>query len=64
MEMDEILLDSPIDWAVNPTKTSDVQRSIRMHLIKRYFKTLGKEKIDKLTVELLNLAKVHYSTKE
>ncbi|CDF58288.1 type I restriction endonuclease subunit R [Thermobrachium celere] len=63
-EIDEILLDTPIDWVTNPTKTNDVQRSIRMHLIKRYFKTLGKDKIDKLTVELLNLAKVHYATKE
>jgi len=66
-EVDEILMDAPIDWTTNPTKTNDVQRSIRMHLIKNYYTKLGKDKkdkIDKLTIELLNLAKIHYATKE
>ena len=60
-------MDAPIDWTTNPTKTNDVQRSIRMHLIKNYSTKLGKDKkdkIDKLTTELLNLAKIHYATKE
>ncbi|MCX7884638.1 MAG: type I restriction endonuclease subunit R, partial [Caloramator sp.] len=64
IELDELLKNSPLDWTVNPSKTNDVKRDINLLLIKKYYKTLGKEKIDKLIVEILNLAKIHYALKE
>lgn len=50
-----------IDWTNNITKTQDIERSIKMMLIKKYFSTFKMNGINKLVPLLLTLAKKHYS---
>ncbi|MCY6355371.1 type I restriction endonuclease subunit R [Clostridium sp. ZS2-4] len=53
-----------IDWATNMSKTADIERSIKMMLIKKYFKQLKLDVINKIVHPLLQLAKKHYSVIE
>jgi type I restriction enzyme R subunit len=50
-----------IDWAVNATKTADIERSMFMMLNIKYFKQIDLEKRKQLVQPLLQLAKRHYS---
>ncbi len=50
-----------IDWVTNPTKTSDIQRAIKLMLIKKYAKKLPRDVREKIMEPLLNLAKIHFS---
>lgn len=49
-----------IDWTTNITKTQNLERAIKNMLINNYFKLLKKESIDKLSSQIINLAKIHY----
>ena len=49
-----------IDWVTNPTKTNDIQRAIKLMLIKKYAKKLSKNVREKIIEPLLNLAKIHF----
>lgn len=49
-----------IDWVTNPTKTNDIQRAIKLMLIKKYAKKLSRDVREKIMEPLLNLAKIHF----
>lgn len=50
-----------IDWTINPTKTSDIERAIYMMLTTKYFKKIKMVVRKQLVQPLLQLAKKHYS---
>lgn len=50
-----------IDWTVNPSKTSDVERAIYLRLTTGYFKQLDLGMRKKMVQPLLLLAKKHYA---
>ena len=49
-----------IDWVTNPTKTNDIQRAIKLMLIKKYAKKLSRDVRERIMEPLLNLAKIHF----
>ena len=49
-----------IDWVTNPTKTNDIQRAIKLMLIKKYAKKLPRDVRERIMEPLLNLAKIHF----
>ncbi|MGU9409614.1 type I restriction endonuclease subunit R [Clostridium perfringens] len=49
-----------IDWVTNPSKTNDVEREIKLMLIKKYAKKIPRAVREKLMEPLLNLAKIHF----
>lgn len=49
-----------IDWVTNQSKTNDIQRAIKLMIIKKYAKKLPKEVREKIMEPLLNLAKIHF----
>ena len=49
-----------IDWVTNSTKTNDIQRAIKLMLIKKYAKKLSRDVREKIMEPLLNLAKIHF----
>lgn len=50
-----------IDWTINPSKSSDIERAIYLKLTTQYFKQLNLSQRKKLVQPLLQLAKKHYS---
>nr|WP_204612839.1 type I restriction endonuclease subunit R [Defluviitalea raffinosedens] len=53
-----------VDWVNNPTKTSDIERSIFMMLNKKYFKQIKLNIRKQMVNPLLNLAKKHFAQLE
>lgn len=54
-----------IDWVTNATKTNDIERAIKMMLIKNHLKIIKKLPIiNQMIQPLLNLAKTHFSELE
>lgn len=49
-----------IDWVTNQTKTNDIQRAIKLMLIRKYSKKLPKSVRERIMEPLLNLAKIHF----
>lgn len=49
-----------IDWVTNQTKTNDIQRAIKLMLIRKYSKKLPKNVRERIMEPLLNLAKIHF----
>lgn len=54
-----------IDWVTNPTKANDIERAIKMMLIKNHMKPIKKLPIiNQMIQPLLNLAKIHFKELE
>ena len=51
-----------IDWTTNITKTQSIERSIKNMLISNYYSIFKIEGINRLTYQIINLAKIHYSS--
>lgn len=49
-----------IDWVTNSSKTNDIQRAIKLMIIKKYAKIIPRSVREKIMEPLLNLAKVHF----
>ncbi len=49
-----------IDWVTNPTKSNDIQRAIKLMLIKKYAKKIPRVVREQIMEPLLNLAKIHF----
>jgi len=53
-----------IDWTGNPSKTKDIERSIKNMLIREYYNIFQMDGINKLVPAILSLAKKHYAVIE
>lgn len=49
-----------IDWVINQSKTNDIQRAIKLMIIKKYAKRIPRDVREKIMEPLLNLAKIHF----
>lgn len=49
-----------IDWVINQSKTNDIQRTIKLMIIKKYAKRIPRDVREKIMEPLLNLAKIHF----
>ena len=49
-----------IDWVTNQSKTNDIQRAIKLMIIKKYAKRIPRDVREKIMEPLLNLAKIHF----
>ncbi len=49
-----------IDWVTNQSKTNDIQRVIKLMLIRKHARKLPKDVREKIMEPLLNLAKIHF----
>ena len=49
-----------IDWVTNQSKTNDIQRAIKLMIIKKYAKRIPRDVREKMMEPLLNLAKIHF----
>mgnify|MGYP002519871298 FL=1 len=47
-----------IDWVTNQSKTNDIQRAIKLMIIKKYAKRIPRDVREKIMEPLLNLAKI------
>jgi len=62
-DIDKKIRDSyVIDWTTNITKTQSIERELKNMLIAKYFRIFKKEAIDKLTNQVISIAKIHYET--
>ncbi len=51
-----------IDWTTNITKTQNIERSIKNMLISNYYSIFKIKGINRLTYQIINLAKIHYGS--
>jgi len=51
-----------VDWTTNITKTQSIERSIKNMLISNYYSKFKIKGINRLTYQIINLAKTHYSS--
>lgn len=50
-----------VDWAINSSKTADIERAIFLTLTKKYFKQIKMDTRKQMVQPLLNLAKKHFA---
>ncbi|MDK0754980.1 type I restriction endonuclease subunit R, partial [Clostridium perfringens] len=60
-EVKEIAENAGIDWVTTPYKTNNVEREIKLMLIRKYAKKIPRNIREKLMEPLLNLAKIHFN---
>ncbi|EIF5084137.1 TPA: type I restriction endonuclease subunit R [Clostridium perfringens] len=60
-EVKGIAENAGIDWVTTPYKTNNVEREIKLMLIRKYAKKIPRDIREKLMEPLLNLAKIHFN---